>query len=152
MRPDASQTASICNNAAIRRATRRLGQLYDHALAPSGLKATQFAILVEIRDLEGPTIRSLADNLVMDISALGHTLKPLVREGLVVLNPDPFDRRAKRAALTPLGETRLDEALALWSQAHGRFETLVGPDRAAELRRTLDWIASPDFAERFETP
>ena len=34
-----------CNNAAIRQTARMLGQLYDDALAPSGLRATQHTLL-----------------------------------------------------------------------------------------------------------
>ncbi|TGT34867.1 MarR family transcriptional regulator, partial [Mesorhizobium sp. M8A.F.Ca.ET.167.01.1.1] len=36
---------SRCNNATLRRAARRLGRFYDDALAPSGLKGTQFGLL-----------------------------------------------------------------------------------------------------------
>jgi len=40
-----------CTNNALRRAARRLGQLYDEALAPIGLKATQVGLLGEITRL-----------------------------------------------------------------------------------------------------
>ncbi|TJW81943.1 MAG: MarR family transcriptional regulator, partial [Mesorhizobium sp.] len=39
---------SRCNNATLRRAARRLGRFYDDALAPSGLKGTQFGLLYQI--------------------------------------------------------------------------------------------------------
>ena len=76
-----------CNCAALRKASRRLSQLYDSALAPSGLKSTQFAMLAEIerRTDEPPTIRDLADALVMDQSTIGQNLRPLERDGLVSL-------------------------------------------------------------------
>lgn len=37
-----------CNNSMLRRASRMLGQVYDDALAPSGLRATQFGLLAQI--------------------------------------------------------------------------------------------------------
>ncbi len=40
-----------CTNTALRRATRRLGQLYDDAIGPLGLKATQFGLLAAISEL-----------------------------------------------------------------------------------------------------
>ena len=44
-----SKEESRCHCAAIRKASRRISQLYDAALAPSGLKTTQRAILAQIR-------------------------------------------------------------------------------------------------------
>ena len=40
-----------CTNNALRRAARRLGQLYDEALAPIGLKVTQAGVLAQIGEL-----------------------------------------------------------------------------------------------------
>src|ERR1700710_1419289 len=40
--------ASRCNCGALRKASRRISQFYDLALAPCGLKSTQFAMLTEI--------------------------------------------------------------------------------------------------------
>lgn len=140
---------SLCNNGVLRKATRRLGQFYDAAIAPSGLRATQFAMLAEIAALEGPTLRQLANALVMDLSALGHTLKPLARDGLVIIAPDPRDRRAKRALLTEAGEAKLVEAQRLWLTAQRRFEATLGTEQAAELRAVLGFIASESFADAY---
>ena len=54
---------------------------------PAACKSTQFAILAELerRDNEPPTIRELAEALVMDQSTIGQNLRPLEREGLVEL-------------------------------------------------------------------
>jgi DNA-binding MarR family transcriptional regulator len=144
-----SLRASICNNAALRRAARRLGQLYDDALAESGLKATQGTLLAHVQILNEPTLKALADELVMDLSALSHTLKPLARDGLIRIVPDAKDARAKRVTLTPAGRAKLEVILRLWTDAHARFEKMLGPERAEKLRATLDVIASPDFAKAF---
>src|ERR1700716_1246380 len=74
---------SVCNCTALRKASRRISQLYDAALAPSGLKTTQRAILAQIRRSEATTVGNLAEALVMDAGALAHTLKPLERDGLI---------------------------------------------------------------------
>jgi DNA-binding MarR family transcriptional regulator len=140
---------SLCNNGVLRKATRRLGQFYDAAIAPSGLRATQFALLAEIVALEAPTLRQLAGALVMDLSALGHTLKPLTRDGLVTIAADPHDRRAKRALLTEAGIAKFNEAQRLWLGAQRRFEATLGNERAAELRSVLGFIASESFAEAY---
>ncbi|MDF2997659.1 MAG: transcriptional regulator, MarR family [Xanthobacteraceae bacterium] len=143
----AAVDTSLCNNGVLRKAMRRLGQVYDAAIAPSGLRATQFAVLAEIAALEGPTLRELANALVMDLSALGHTLKPLARDGVVTVTADPHDRRAKRVLLTEAGMERFRKAQRLWHGAQQRFEATLGVEQAANLRLVLGHIASPSFAE-----
>ena len=145
----AAADTSFCNNAMIRKATRRLGQLYDDALAPSGLRGTQFVILTEIEALKGPTLRDLARAMVMDLSALGHTLKPLIRDGYVELTPDPSDRRAKRARLTAAGAAKFGETMKLWQTAQDSFEAAFGAAKAAELRSVLGFVASETFSSAY---
>jgi DNA-binding MarR family transcriptional regulator len=145
----------VCTNTALRRASRRLGQLYDDALAPTGLKATQVGLLAQVAIVhdavhqDWPTLQALAERLAVGISALTHALRPLVREGLVELRPDPQDRRTKRGALTTLGEARLREALVLWADANQRVENVLGKSAAA-LRALADNVASPEFLEAYD--
>ena len=94
--------ASECFATAARKASRRLTQFYDDALEPSGLRSTQYAILTELaRSGAPPTLAELASALVSDRSAVGHNLRPLIRDGYVALEPggggstrtaDPLDR------------------------------------------------------------
>ncbi|PIK73555.1 MarR family transcriptional regulator [Methylobacterium frigidaeris] len=133
----------------MRRATRSVGQLYDDALAPSGLRTTQYGLLGMIRRLGTPTMGELADAMVMDLSGLAHTLKPLTRDGYVSVVPDPQDRRARRIALTPSGAAKLAEATPLWRAAQNRFEAVFGPERAGLLRDLLHELALPDFRAAF---
>src|SRR5258708_4556318 len=142
-----------CTNTALRRAARRLGQLYDEALAPIGLKATQAGLLAQIgglaRGQEGPTLQDLAERLAIGISALTHALRPLVRDGLVVLRQDAHDRRTKRGILSRLGKARLREAFVLWSAANRRVETVLGPASAEKLRSLADQVASQEFLDAY---
>lgn len=132
-----------CNCAALRKASRRMSQFYDSVLEPSGLKSTQFAMLTEIdrRADAPPTIRQLADALVMDQSTIGQNLRPLEREGLIALVQDEADRRSRRIKLTKAGRSRCAVALPLWSAAQARFESGFGKNAAAELRTVLVTIA-----------
>jgi len=143
---------TVCTNSAVRRAARQLGQFYDDCLAPSGLRATQHSLLTQIAYLRNPTPRSLADALVMDLSALLHTLKPLVRDGLVELLPDEKDRRAKRVQLTETGRAKQREGLELWRGAQARFDALFGAEESAALRRALGRISSDGFARELAVP
>ena len=145
MSKEALPGLSLCNNAMLRRATRKIGQYYDDVLAPSGLKATQQGLLYQIHISNEPAMGAIASALIMDLSALGHTLKPLIRDGYVETFTDPADRRVKRVRLTPQGLVKLDEVMKLWHVAQQRFEAVVGKDQAERLRAVLGDIADLDF-------
>lgn len=140
---------NYCNNVVLRQAARRMGQLYDDVITPSGMRATQNGLLSQISYMNEPTMKELADALVMDLSALGHALKPMTRDGWVELVQDEKDRRSKRVRLTEFGTAKLEEAMVLWKAAQDGFEAAFGATQAEELRRVLSFIASEDFAELF---
>jgi DNA-binding MarR family transcriptional regulator len=145
----------VCTNTALRVAARRLGQLYDEALAPLGLKSTQLALISEIdklmgADQQGPALQDLANRLAIQLSALTHALRPLVRDGLVELRQDAKDRRTKHGVLTPLGKTRLSEAMVGWAAANDQVEAVLGPASAANLRALADQVASDAFLMAFK--
>ncbi len=79
----------------MRRATRAITQLYDDALAPSGLRATQFGLLHMLARHETMTISSLAAKLLLDRTALSRNLDPLAERGLVEIVPGS-DLRTRR--------------------------------------------------------
>ena len=135
---------SACTCGSLRKASRRVSQFYDTALAPLGIKSTQYSILSEVArgSAEGPvTMRELATSMVMDRSTLGHNLKPLERDDLVSLRSSTDDRRKRYVELTRKGKSTLQRARRLWRQAEGRFERIFGKEPAAELRAVLLSIA-----------
>ncbi|WP_211258464.1 MarR family winged helix-turn-helix transcriptional regulator [Luteibacter rhizovicinus] len=148
--------AIACTNTAVRRAGRRLGSLYDEALAPVGLKATQIGLLAEIERLaaanEGqvPTLQDLATKLALQISAVTHALRPLIRDGLVELFPDASDKRAKRARLTTEGTDLLHRALTHWAVANAQVDRVLGSEAAAALRAVSDYVSSDEFLIAFK--
>src|SRR3984957_16660829 len=134
--------ASECFATAARKASRRLTQFYDDALEPSGLRSTQYAILTELaRSGAPPTLAELAGALVSDRSAVGHNLRPLIRDGYVALEPGVQDRRERRVVLTARGQSKHGEARALWQAAHDEFLPVYGNDHSESLRAALLDIA-----------
>jgi DNA-binding MarR family transcriptional regulator len=140
--------ANACSATALRKATRRISQLFDDVLAPTGLRSTQRSILAHIARAGSPTMGELAALLVLDRSALAHNLKPLERDGLVATRPDATDRRSRRVALTAAGMARLKSSMPLWVEAQARFEQAFGAGRAEELRRVLADVAALAFDEQ----
>jgi DNA-binding MarR family transcriptional regulator len=140
---------SPCNCTALRKATRRVSQLYDSALEPCGLRTTQRAILNHIARTGTPPVGELAEALVMDRGALTHNLKPLERDGLVEIRIDPDDRRNRLVALTAAGRAKLAESEPLWKRAQDGFEAAFGVAKSAALRKALEYVVSEDFVAAF---
>ena len=144
--PKPADDQTPCFGTAIRKAQRRLAQLYDAALAPSGLRSTQFTLLAEIdmRSKAPPSMAELAHALVMDRSALGHNLRPLERDGLIALRASRTDLRRRHVVLTAKGKAKLREGMQRWQQAQDRFGEVFGESAAAKLRATMLSIAYDD--------
>ena len=138
-----TQDGTVCCATAMRKASRRLTQLYDEALAPTGLRSTQLSILAEIAQAgrTAPTLSELAQALVLDRSALGHNLRPLERDGLIRMEPGREDRRQRLVVLTPQGKRVLTAAGKLWRQAQAHFFSVYGEEKADLLRSALAEIA-----------
>jgi DNA-binding MarR family transcriptional regulator len=141
---------SLCNCTALRKATRRVSQLYDSALEPCGLRTTQRSILMQIaRSGSPPPLGELAEALVMDRGALTHTLKPLERDRLIEIRVDPDDRRNRLVALTAAGRQKIEQSTVLWKRAQQGFETAFGVAKSAALREALEFVVSEDFVAAF---
>jgi DNA-binding MarR family transcriptional regulator len=132
-----------CNAGAVRKAARKLAQMYDTELAPAGLNICQYGILSAInsRGAALPSVQELAEELVVDRSTLGQNLRPLERDGLISLLTDPNDRRVRLIAMTKLGIAKFRDGNKYWQIAQDRFETVFGKEEAAKLRSVLISIA-----------
>ncbi|MGW1424561.1 MarR family winged helix-turn-helix transcriptional regulator [Bradyrhizobium manausense] len=122
--------------------------LYDRYLARCSLTIGQYAILAEIAcrpNDDPPTLGALAEALVMDRTALSHTLKPLERDGLVRVGRDQRDRRVKLIRLTARGRDRAAVARSCWAEAQVHFSEAFGEDQAIALRALLRMVADSDF-------
>ena len=127
----------------MRAATRRLTQLYDEAMVPTGLRVTQFHVLSELerRSDDPPTVGELAEILTMERSALGQTLRPLARDGLIDLGHDKHDGRRRPVKLTKAGKDKVARGRRYWAGAHEQFEHFFGDNQLVVLRETLRDIA-----------
>ena len=138
-----------CSGAALRKAARRVSLIYDAVLAPAGLRSTQLSLLIHVARRGEPTLGELASHLELDRSALPDNLRPMMRDGLIVVRPCEIDRRGRRVSLTEAGYAKLSEATALWSTAQQRFEAALRADEALALSRALDRITGDGFLAAF---
>ena len=128
---------SRCTCLRLRKAARRVSQIYDGHLEPAGLTVTQFGLLAHLERLAGIGVGALAEELIMDPTTLTRNLKPLERRGLVESAPDPRDRRARRLSLTGAGRAALSSARPAWAAAQREIEQALGGEATA-LNAALD--------------
>jgi DNA-binding MarR family transcriptional regulator len=127
-----------CTCLRVRRAARRITQIYDHSLAASGLTVTQFSLLANASAKDGLSIGEFAERVLMDPTTLTRNLRPLEKQRLIRTGRGPADRRVRAIFLTEAGREKLREALPLWRVAQEHVEATLGPSMTAELNGLLD--------------
>lgn len=130
-----------CNCFAVRKAARRMTQIYDAKLAPSGVRVTQFMILMALNNVGGLSVNRLAELMVMNRTTMGKNLRPLERDGLVDVRISKEDRRSRDILLTRKGRSLLDRAYPLWRSAHDSFEQEHGVKFAEQFRSILGEVS-----------
>lgn len=133
----AGRMAAECLCFRTRRLSRVVTRMYDEALRPLGIHATQLTLMNAIA-LGAGTMKGLEAILAIDVTTLSRSLRPLEKAGLVAIGRSPADRRVRVATLTRAGERKLEEALPFWSTAHESIMDVLGSAAAAELRKRLD--------------
>jgi DNA-binding MarR family transcriptional regulator len=126
------ELAQTCACSYTRRAARIITQFYDTFLQPSGLLMTQYTVLVVIALSKQDTVMHLAENLVMDRSALARALKPLEEKGLIMVEPGT-DRRTRWVRLTEQGRKALNQTYPYWRAAQQQLVKHLGEQQTRWL-------------------
>lgn len=141
LRAISAEIAASCAGFNLRRATRAVTQHFDHALAPVGLRATQFTLLAALAVAGPVSVNRLAHGLVMDRTTLTRNLRLLRDAGLV----DADAGRAGREQLLMLsdgGRATLARAIPRWRRAQTGIVDSFGPgawpSMVADLRRLVE--------------
>jgi DNA-binding MarR family transcriptional regulator len=135
------ELAEACTCTHMRKAARVITQFYDTFLQPSGLRMTQFIVLVVVALSEQETVMQMAEKLAMDRSALARSLKSLQEQGLLIVGPGS-DRRTRLVRLTQEGRQALTRTLPSWWQAQAQLVTRFGEEQARLLLADLKRVES----------
>ena len=133
VRAACAEVRATCASSGLRRAAREMTQRYERALAPSGIKATQFPILVALGAGDPVPIVPLAERLGLDRTTLTRNLRILERRGLVAVSAAEHDARIRLARVTDEGLRVLAHALELWRAEQHEVTEAFGQDRLREL-------------------
>ncbi|QIE26336.1 hypothetical protein SBC1_43880 (plasmid) [Caballeronia sp. SBC1] len=127
------EIAQNCLLTCTRQISRVLTAIYDEALRPFGINASQFSLLVLIVAL-GPISRAdLGRKNHHDRSTLTRNLQPLISREWVFEGAPESNGRSRPLALTGQGKTLLGNAASAWSTAQARARLLVGEGGANAL-------------------
>lgn len=121
----------------LQRAARTIGRRFDEALRPFDITHGQYSLLMSLNRAAPPRISEVARLLAMDRTTLTANLKPLERRGLLVVSPDPRDRRSRQIALTDAGRYLLKQAVVIWRKTHDEVDRLVEREAIGRLRADL---------------
>jgi DNA-binding MarR family transcriptional regulator len=125
----------------LRKASRAVTQRYDEALAPTGIRSTQFSVLVALAHAPEVPLSRLAQALVMDRTTLTRNLSPLIRDGLVEERP-AADGRVRLFALTARGKKTFEAALPAWKVTQAQMTRSLAEDVAPMIRALSSAVAA----------
>jgi DNA-binding MarR family transcriptional regulator len=128
-----------CMCARLRRASRVLTQLYEEALRPTGLRATQFTLLQALSLAGEVTQGDLGRMLAIDSTTLTRTLEIMSRHGWIAERRGE-DRRERWVRLSRGGHDQLQRALPFWEKAQAHVARQLGNKRWRELRAVTDAV------------
>jgi DNA-binding MarR family transcriptional regulator len=129
----------MCAN--IRRASRALSQIYEDALRPLGLRATQFTVLQSLSLAGEVTQTVLGQILAMDSTTLTRTLGIMGRRGWIAKRRGE-DRREWRIRLTKAGEAQLNRALPHWRKVQTWLRSRMGGELWENLMKLANEVTN----------
>ncbi len=140
-KPKCFEMGQRCACANLRKAARVVTQLYDEIIRPSGLRGTQFGLLMATRALGPVTVTKLADKAMMDRTTLARNLRLLEKKGLIRIEPGK-DQRIREVTLTKQGLEALTKGLPFWEKAQARMVKGLGEERLNNLLENLEAMVS----------
>ena len=113
----------MCGN--FRRTSRALTQLYEEAIRPLGLRATQLTILQALSRAGEVSQGQLGEMLAMDSTSLTRTLAIMRRQGWIIERRGE-DRRERWLRMSKGGEAQLRRVLPVWEKVQRRLRGQLG--------------------------
>jgi hypothetical protein len=90
----AESTSAACISTRVRQLSRIVTRVYDDALRPLGITASQFTLLTQLAQQDGITAVEIGHSLDIEKSTLSRNLKRLLALGHLTMDP-PAGRRGR---------------------------------------------------------
>ena len=127
---------AVCLNFNLRRTARAVTQYYDEALKPTGVKVTQFTILMAIASRTDHSITNIAQLAQVDRTTLTRSLKILASDKFIdIRKAQPGNKR--RVSITPQGIKKMKQIYPYWFRAQRNLAKMLTPQKTRSLRHLL---------------
>ena len=124
--------ARECLAVRLRILNRVVTKLYDDALRPLGVKASQLNILVVTARLGLARPAEVCERLQMDTSTLSRNVERMMAKDWLEVVEDA-DGRAQPFQLTTKGRRLLERSMPAWEKAQEKVKKLIGADTMASI-------------------
>jgi DNA-binding MarR family transcriptional regulator len=128
----AETTAATCLATRVRQLSRIITRMYDDAMRPLGITASQYTLLAQLASRDGITAVEIGHELDIEKSTLSRNLKRLLALGMIIMDP-PAGRRGRGLHLTSKGQVILKDAYPVWQAAQSRSVAAMGVDTRSKL-------------------
>ena len=128
--------ARSCLGFALRKADRSATRRFDAVLRSSGLRSTQFNLLVFLDAVGAATTSALAEGMAIDRTTLTRNLALLAKKGWVRAEAG-VDRRSRNVSITARGRRQALNALPAWRSAQAAAAAILGQKQFEELAEQL---------------
>lgn len=132
MSKDIDMIAGECIAFRVRMLNRIITGIYDDALRPLGLKASQMNTLVVTSKLGIARPTQVCELLQLDTSTLSRNVDRMLAQGWLEIVPDE-DGRSQPFRITPKGTALLEKAVPAWRQAQKKATAILGEQGVAAL-------------------
>ena len=132
----AETSSSCCVALRARRMSRIITRIYDDAMRPLGLTASQFTLLTAVAQQDGVTAAEIGFDLDIEKSTLSRNLKRLVALKMIAMDP-PAGRRGRGLHLTPRGEESIRNAYPVWRLTQTRVVDTMGGESTGTFDKLL---------------
>ena len=128
-----------CLCATLRRGSRALTAVYEQALLPFAVSASQFTILQALAQVGELSQWQLGAVLAMDSTTLTRTLK-IMRRHRWIAERRGKDRRERHLRLAVRGKQLLERATPIWEKTQSRLQQQLGSGDWKQLFQLTDRI------------
>lgn len=134
--------ARNCIAVRVRLLNRVVTKLYDDALRPLGLKASQLNILIVAAKLGLARPAQVCELLQLDASTLSRNVEKMRANGWLEVVPED-DGRTQPFRLTTAGMKLIARATPAWETAQREAKELLGNEAIAVLHKTAKRLGIP---------
>jgi DNA-binding MarR family transcriptional regulator len=131
-----------CVAVRLRLLNRVVTNIYDDALRPLGLKASQLNILVVTAKLGLARPARVCEILQLDNSTLSRNVERMRAHGWLEVVPEE-DARAQPFRLTHEGKRQIEKAFPKWEEGQRQAEALLGAEGIAVLDNIAKRLGGP---------